>query len=143
MDPLSVVGAVGAIVGAATRSINSLCQLQKQWSGIDLTVSLLAGQLSSINAALNRIFEWMSRNLETIPQHHQLTIDLETSLESCRVLMLFLEGHLSRLEWNDTKTVPLKNKFGAVLKDQTSTDCMNRLHGQTTALNFLLSALNW
>ena len=146
MDPLSVLGAAGAVVGiidVATRSINSLRRLQQQWSGADLTVSLLVGQLNTLNAALNQISEWMSTSLETVPQHHQLTIDLDASLESCKTLILFIDSHLSRLEWDDTNTLSLESKFRALLKDQSITDCVNHLHGQIAALNLLLTALNW
>jgi len=103
------------IIDVATKSINSLRRLQQQWSGIDSTVSLLVAQL---NAALNQISEWISMSLETRPQHHQLIIDLDTSLKSCKILILFIDGHLSRLEWDNNNTLTLESKVKAVLKDR-------------------------
>jgi hypothetical protein len=146
MEPLSILGAAAAIVGiidVATKSINSLRRLQQQWSGTDSTVSLLVAQLNTLNAALNQISEWMSMSLETVPQHHQLIIDLDTSLKSCKILILFIDSHLSRLEWDITNTLTLESKVRALLKDKSITDCVNHLHGQIAALNLLLTALNW
>ena len=140
---MGIAGSIVSIIDVAARSVNSLRRLQQQWSGADLTVNLLVGQLNTLNAALKQISEWMSMSLETESQHHQLIIDLDISLRSCKTLILFIDGHLSCLEWNDTNMLTIGSRIKAVLNDKSITDCLNHLHGQIAALNLLLTALNW
>jgi len=146
MEPLSIVGAVSSIVTiveVATRCISSLRALQQRWTGADWTVNLLVGQLVTLKAALDQIREWSAENLSTEPQHHQLVMDLDTSLESCRILISVIDSHVSSLEWDEADTLTFESKAKAVWKDQRIQDCMNHLHHQTAALNLLLTALNW
>jgi len=146
MEPLSIVGAVSSIVSiidVATRCISSLRALQQRWTGADWTVNLLVGQLVTLKAALDQIREWSATNLSTEPQHHQLVMDLDTSLESCRLLISVIDSHVSSLEWDEADTLTFESKMKAVWKDQSIQNCMNHLHHQTAALNLLLTALNW
>jgi len=146
MEPLSIVGAVSSIVAiteVATRCISSLRTLQQRWTGADWTVNLLVGQLATLKAALFQIREWSAENLSTEPQHHQLVMDLDTSLESCKILIAVIDSHVSTLEWDEADTLTFESKAKAVWKDQSIQDCVNHLHHQTAALTLLLTALNW
>ena len=94
MDVVSVAASVIGIVDVITRSVNSLLDLQTRFKKADLTVSLLIGQLSTLKAALNQISEWITTSLITVPQHHQLVMDLTVSLKSCKFLILLLDERM-------------------------------------------------
>lgn len=139
MDPISAIGLVASIVGTidvAARSISTLRALQHRWKATDLTISLLIGQLTTLKAALNQIREWTSTSLNAT-HHYQLVLDLGTAVDSCETLLLFIDGQLARLDWNDN------NKIKAVLQDKTIRECVTHLANQSMALNLLLTALNW
>ena len=145
MDPVSAIGLAGSIVGiidVAARSISALRALQQRWKAADLTISLLISQLTTLRAALNQIKEWTSTSLSP-PYHYQLIMDLGTSLESCETLLLFIDGQLTQLDWDDSNTLSFESKIKAVLQDKTVRECATHLANQSTALNLLLTALNW
>ena len=81
-------------------------------------------------------------------QHHQLLIDLEQSLQSCRILMSFIDDHISTLAMhNDNNPSPsstsFEKKVRAMLWDRRMQASVNHLHNQSSALTLLLTALNW
>jgi len=146
MEPLSIVGAVSSIVSiidVATRCISSLRALQQRWTGADWTVNLLVGQLVTLKAALDQIHGWSAKDLGTGPRHHQLVMDLDTSLESCRLLVSVIDSQVSSLNWDEADTLTFESKAKAVWKDQSIQTCVIHLHHQAAALNLLLTALNW
>ena len=146
MDPVSIVGLAGSVLGTIdimTRSIISLRHLQQQWKGADLTVSLLIGQLATLKAALQQISHWISISLAAGPQYHQLVTDLDSALESCALLIVFIDNHLSRLEWNEANKLNFESRARAVLEDKSIKDCVGHLNNQANALNLLLTASNW
>ena len=145
MDPVSAIGLAGSIVGiidVAARSISALRALQQRWKVADLTISLLISQLTTLRAALNQIKEWISTSLDA-SYHYQLVMDLGASLESCETLLLFIDGQLTQLDWDDSNTLSFESKIKAVLQDKTVRECATHLANQSTALNLLLTALNW
>ncbi len=145
MDPVSVIGLVGSIVGiidVSTRAISALRALQQRWKIADLKISLLISQLTTLKAALSQIEEWISTSLN-VTQHYQLILDLESSLESCETLLLFIDAQLIHLHQNDSKTLSFESRVKAVLEDNTIKECATHLDHQSTALNLLLTALNW
>lgn len=145
MDPVSVIGLASSVIGiidVATKSISALRALRQRWQTADLTISLLISQLTTIKAALSQIEAWISNNLNTI-QHYQLVMDLQASLQSCEALLLFIDGQLSYCDWNDNNALYPTSKIKAVLQDKIVKECATHLGNQSTALNLLLTALNW
>lgn len=62
MDPVSVVGLAGALIGIAdvlSRSIGGLISLQSKYRSSSLVVSLLIGQLTTLKAALGQVQKWL------------------------------------------------------------------------------------
>ena len=146
MDGLSAISLAGSIVGivdVATRSISALRKIQERWKAADLTVSVLIGQLTTLKAALNQISQWVSMRLTGSSQHHQLVIDLEAAIQSCRLLILLLDEHLNKLEWNASHRLDFESRVKTVLQDCNIKECANHLSNQSVALNLLLTALNW
>ena len=146
MDPVSAIGSAGAVVGlidVATRTLSYLRTLQQQWKLADLTLNLLIGQLSTLNAALDQISQWISTSLPFDQQHHQLVMDLGNALESCKALLICIDDHISALRWNENESLTFQSKARAILRDQNMKDLLNHLNNQSGALNLLLTALNW
>ena len=146
MDPASILGLTGSIVSIVdviTRSISSLRALQERWKNADLTVSLLVVQLSTLKSALDQISQWMSTTFAQSPQHHQVVIDMSSSIRSCEALISFVDNHISRLDHNESNNLTFESRARVVLQDQSVRDCVNHLNNQAIAFNFLLTALNW
>lgn len=145
MDPVSAIGLAGSIVGiidVAVKSISALRALQQRWKVADLTISLLISQLTTLKAALSQIKDWISTSLNA-NYHYQLVMDLGASLESCETLVLFISGQLTQLYWKDSNTLLFESRIHTVLQDKTIKECATHLANQSTALNLLLTALNW
>lgn len=149
MDPLSfvtVVGVTGAIVGiidVITRSVRYLCDLQAKLKGTDLTISLLIGQLSTLKAALNQISEWINTSLVTVQKHQRLVLDLQVSLDSCRVVIQLLGDRIRQFEHNNGDTLCIQGRILYLWGQTGITEYLNHLNNQTSALNLLLTALQW
>ena len=147
MDPVSWIGLTSSIVGIVdvlTQSIISLRNLQKRWQGADFTATFLVGQLTALKAALTQISDWSkSANLITVPQHYQFPMDLESTLECSKTLVIFIDRQLSRLELDETHSLTFESRLKAVLDNSGIKECANHLNNQSTALNLLLTAFNW
>ncbi len=85
----------------------------------------------------------MAPSLDSKPHHDQLVEDLESSLDNCQILISLIDNHVSHLRRDDADTLTLRGKAKVVWKDNNIQDYNNHLHHQTTALNLLLTALNW
>ena len=130
-------------IDVVVRTIDSLRKLQVRWKSMDFTVAQLIGHLATLKAALNQISNWVSGNAGRCPQNDQLTTDLEASMESCHTLLSFMEDFLSNLCWNECDNLTFESKARALLQDAKVKECQSHLSHQATALNLLLTALNW
>ena len=91
MSGLEIVGAVGAIINiidGISKTISTIHAIQSKWADADLTVLSLAVQLATLRAALTKIEEWLDGDAE---MHHQLTMDVDTSIAGCHLLMSKLD----------------------------------------------------
>ncbi|KAL9118392.1 MAG: hypothetical protein Q9187_005062, partial [Circinaria calcarea] len=144
MDPFTIVGVAGAIVGVMdviTRSVRSLYHLQTMFKGSDLTISLLIGQLSTLKAALNQINEWIDTTLVNVQQRRQLVLDLNASLESCKVVIQLLDDRVSHFGRINNTAMCMQSRVLYLWEQTGITEYLNHLNNQTTALNLLLTAL--
>ena len=146
MDPFSIVGATSsiiAIIDAIAKTITSLNELHERWKDADLTIVNLVSQLTSLKAALNKISEWMDSDLANIPQHHQLVIDLESSILCCRVLITSMDSQILKLRRNADSNLDMGSKIRVVFASKESQDFQKFIERQTSALTLLLVACNW
>ena len=146
MDPITILGttsAIAKIINVITGAINSLRELRYRWKDTDMTIFNLILQLTSLKAALNKISEWLSSDLEDTPQHHQLVIDLEDSVSCCRMLVKSMDDQISKLDWNNANALDLRSKSKVVFERKTYEDFQKYIDRQTSALNLLLTACNW
>ena len=98
-DPLSILGAVGSIVGIIDvlgRSITTIHALRKQWNDADFSLLNLVSQLTALMAALNKIKEWADLDLRE--PHLQLVMDLDSSVSCCRTLIEIIDAQLSGIQ---------------------------------------------
>ncbi|KAK6837801.1 hypothetical protein RU639_001517 [Aspergillus parasiticus] len=143
MDPLSVVGAVGSILGIidlATRSIKTLTDLQGRYTSIGLRAKILIGQLSTLNAALGQIKQVLDLlgPGNTIGEDSQISLDITTSLSCCEAIMSLLDQRLSRMQQDH---LTMREKTGLLWHEKETTDFQSLLNNQVNALNLLLTAL--
>lgn len=146
MDPVSAVGLVGAIVGLVdviSRNISSLADLRSRYSKANLKASLLIGQLSTLKAALNQIAELINGSLATVAHYEQLVHDLKTSLDGCEVVILVLDDRLCSLRRSEDNDLDALSKIQFVWDGENMSDYLNLLNNQISALNLLLTALQW
>ncbi|PIG82677.1 hypothetical protein AARAC_006427 [Aspergillus arachidicola] len=143
MDPLSVVGAVGSILGIidlATRSIKTLTDLQGRYTSIGLRAKILIGQLSTLNAALGQIKQVLDLlgPGKPIGDDSQISLDITTSLSCCEAIMSLLDQRLSRVQQDH---LTMREKTGILWHEKETTDFQSLLNNQVNALNLLLTAL--
>ena len=141
---IGVIGAVGAIcniVDAVTKTVSIISDLQTRWEDADLTLLSLASQLNALRAALSSIQEWIDADLQEA--HHQLVMDLNVSINCCKLLMRKLEGFFSDLGKLTEKPLDFRNKFKTVFGTQGPESVQKLIGRQTNALTLLLTACNW
>ena len=146
MDPASIIGVAGSIVtivGVISKSVQSLLDLQTKYKKANLTVSLLIGQLSTLKAALNQISAWISTSLVDAPRHQQLVADLTTSLDGCELLILLLDDRLNHLKRSSTVSLNTLGRARLLWGESDMQEYLNQLNNQISALNLLLTALQW
>lgn len=146
MDPISAFGLTASLlntVDVIVKSVNFLVALQTKYTQADLTVSLLIGQLSTLKAALNQICEWITVSLVAVSRHEQLVSDLTISIEGCRVLLLVLDDRISLFQRDKDGALTIRNKGRFLWMETETNQYLTHLNNQVTALNLLLTALQW
>ena len=72
MDPATIIGTTGAILGiveVACKLIGTLRTLRDRWQSVALTISNLMTQLTSVKAALEKISDWIQSDLVEESRH--------------------------------------------------------------------------
>ncbi|KAI1378831.1 hypothetical protein F4677DRAFT_443316 [Hypoxylon crocopeplum] len=145
MDPVSVIGLTGAIIGivdVVTRSVKLLSDLKSRYNIIDLKINLLIGQLSTLRAALNQIDDLASSYLATT-RHEQLYSDVSVSLQGCEAIIFVLNDRLTQMERNDYNRLTKGSKAYFLWDESTISEYLVLINNQINALNLLLTALQW
>lgn len=144
MDPGSILGAavsVTTVVQMCTESLNWLLQLQNKYKNVDITVQLLITQLSTLRTALSQISEWVASGVHDVPPHIQT--DLATSLGGCGLLIETLNSHLSRLDYEESKSLSMRKKARVLWGEKERADFQTLLGHNIAALQLLLTAMQW
>ena len=118
--PVSVIGLVGAVVGIVNvvgHSAVLLSNLRARLRAADLTVTLLIGQLNTVKAALRQIQLWLEETSTEESNHFQLSLDLESSVSSCRILVELIDNQLSMLEWDEKDILKFESRARIILED--------------------------
>lgn len=145
MDPISAISFVSAIAGIVdliAKGVVSLSDLQSRYRTVDIKVSLLIGQLSTLKAALVQI-GLLVEDVSHAPRDVQLVSALSTSLASLETIISALDNRLSQLRRNSENGLSGWGKVNFVWDEQTMRDYLSLLDHQVNALGLLLSALQW
>lgn len=146
MEPVSIVGLANALLGTLDiigRSVLSLNALRNRLKGADLTVTLLIGQLTTVNAALNQIHLWLDECSSDDANHYQLAIDLEIPLHGCHLLVGTIDDQISKLKWDEQDELKFFSRARVVLEDTSTEDYLVHLGNLVNCLNLLLSIFKW
>ncbi|KAL4995373.1 G-protein alpha subunit-domain-containing protein [Aspergillus recurvatus] len=145
MDPISVLGAVGSILGimdVVTRSIKTLTEFQSRYATVSLKTRVLVGHLSTLNAALVQIKQLLPL-VDADPSNgddSQISADVAVSIGCCNEIMLFLDQRLSQVRMRIDQPTTL-DKMGILWHESETTEFQTLLNNQVNAMNLLLSAL--
>lgn len=145
MDPVSAIGFVSAIAGIVdliAKGVLSLSDFQSRYRIVDLKVSLLIGQLSTLKAALTQVGQ-LVQDVACVPRDRQLVSDLSNSLASLETIIIALDSRLSHLQHNTVDRLSNWQRLNFVWDEQTMRDYLSLLDHQVNALMLLLTALQW
>lgn len=140
-DPLTFIGAAAScmsIVELLGKSISKAHKLITQWKDADLEFYSLVAQLVCLKAALDKIKAWTESDVAT--SHHQLIMDLDSSVACCGVLVSKIDAFLSELARKPGQALNVSAKGKLLLGNRSLDDTQKMLERQTNALNLLLNA---
>jgi hypothetical protein len=160
MDPISVISLASSIAGLidiTSRSIVALLSLQSRYSRFGLKITQIAGQLSTLKAALKKIKDLIEISHDNILykgethifalDDEQLVCDLVLSIDCCESIIKVLDGQLSRFQLTSPSqssglsNVRTKVKF--LWEEGEIDDYQGMLNHQINALNLLLTVTRW
>jgi hypothetical protein len=142
-DPISIFGAMAGviqIIDILSKSIAALDDLRSQWQSSDLALLSLTTQLTALSAALAKIQEWMASSVEEL--HHQLVMDLKSSIDCCDVLAAKVYSEISDLQKAPGGTLLLTAKARFTFRRNGLGQLQIMIDRQTSALTLLLTACN-
>lgn len=145
MDP--VCGAIGLAAGVASivsvigKSIVTLTHLRQKYKDAEWNISLLTSHLQLVRTALCRVQNW-AECLSDEACHYQLIMDVEQTVEHCRILIEHVDDQISKLEWDDGLL-----KFGSkalfLFEDKATNELLTLLDRQINVLTLCLVASQW
>lgn len=145
MDPVSLIGLLGSIIGigdVVTRTVKSISLLQTKFQDVNLHVSLLIGQLLTLDAALRQISDWIS-SMQGIQQHGQLIEDLTVAFNACKLLITRLDERVAKLKRSSGDEIQLAGKVTFLWEELEIKEYLGLLSNQIAAFNLLLNARQW
>jgi hypothetical protein len=142
-DPLTVLGAIASsvqIIDVLTKATSMLDTLRVQWQSSDIALLSLTSQLGALSAALSKIQEWMESGVEEV--HHQLVMDLDTSISCCKMLATKLYSEISDLQKAPGGSLLTTAKTRFMFKRRGIGELQSMVDRQIAALTLLLTACN-
>lgn len=139
MDPVSVLTVVKVVTAATAQLIS----LKSRYRNVPLQVSTLIGQLHIVQAALEQISAWTSKDLLSSPRYQHLAAQIEGSLDCFCPLILALQQHLDSLGSPDQSGMTARSKMSFLWNEQDLVSYSNLLDRQANALNLFLQAVQW
>jgi nucleoside phosphorylase len=146
MDPLSVLSLASSIAGLvdiATRSITTLTELQARYTRVGLRFKQLAGQLSTLKAALNKIKHGIETHQTGVWDNEQLVSDLVVSIDCCESVMTVLDDKLIWFDRTQLAGLGVRMKAQSLWEESDIAEYQSMLNNQINALNLLLTVTQW
>ena len=141
MDPVSVLGITNTALCLADqlgKTLKFLYQLSTKLKYAEIKITLLAGYLGSLNAAIVEIAEIVKGLSEHI-QYQKLAESLSMTLDCTNLSLSFLEAKLDGLRLSDERT--MADKIAMLLRNSEFEDYVNGISCHVNALNLLLNTL--
>ena len=145
MDPASAVGVIGSVMGIANvayTSVRRLSTLKTKYRQADNSVSLLIGQLCTIQAALDQIANQPTVE-HTAMSRADWTFGLSTSLDGVEWIVASLDKKLNELERQEDGRLSLKGKTLLLWRDGEIKNYLDMLDRHVIALVLLLQVTQW
>jgi hypothetical protein len=145
MDPLTILGGVGAaagIIATITKTIKGLSDLQTKYTNADMSIRQLMRQLMVIKASLIQIQDW-TENLRSSPRERELVEAFTISLDGCQEAMEAMCEEVTKLVQDAMAGDRRMMRARYVWNEETMRDHQGRLDSQVQALQLLLSAVQW
>ncbi|CZR66446.1 uncharacterized protein PAC_16347 [Phialocephala subalpina] len=142
-DPLTIIGAtasVASIVELLGKTVSALHTLHSRWKEADFTFINLITQLTALKVALSKLKEWMDTDMDE--PHHQLVMDLEASVNCCRMLVRRMDSEVEDLQQNSGTGLDAQSKIKLLVKNGTLEELQKMVDRQTSALTLLLTVCN-
>lgn len=132
---------MASIVELLGKTVSTLHTLHSRWKEADFTFINLIAQLTALKAALSKLQEWMDTDIND--PHHQLVMDLETSVTCSRMLVRRMDSEIEDLQQNSGIGLDAQNKIKLVFKNGALEELQKMVDRQTSALTLLLTVCNW
>ena len=147
MDPISAVGLLSSVISIAqlvTHAARRLSMLKTKYRQADLTVSLLIGQLCTMEAALNQLAEFQQPDsVRLAASRSDMQTALSTSIDGCRFLIQSLDERLDQLEEQAQGRLSAWGRWLLLWNEHDIKCFLDLLDRQVNALNLLLQAIQW
>jgi hypothetical protein len=142
-DPISIIGATASvlsIIDVLAKTIGALHSLRDQWKDADMALQSLNTQLSALRAALEKIKEWMESDVDEL--HHQLVLDLGTSITCCEMLASKIYDISMNLQKTSNGELATAANARFPFKKSEMMGLQSMVYRQTSVLTLLLMACN-
>ena len=142
-DPISIFGATASaisILDVLSKSISLLDNLRNQWKTADLALLSLRTQLGALNAALVKVQEWSESGDDQL--HHQLVIDLKSSMDCCHALASKVHSEIINLQRAPDGALLVTARARFTFKRNGMSVLQSMIDSQIIALNLILTACN-
>ncbi|OKL58089.1 hypothetical protein UA08_06817 [Talaromyces atroroseus] len=156
MDPISVISLASSIAGlidVTSHSIISLLNLASRYSRFGLKIRQIAGQLSTLKAALKKIKDLIEISHDEVPRKNgaavfalddeQLVCDLLLSIDCCESVIKVLDEQLSRFQLSShsqsSGLSDVRSKVKFLWEEGDMNEYQGMLNNQINALNLLLT----
>ena len=135
MEVIAGVSAILQIIDTVTRVAKRLNEVRESYNNVALNTALVEGQLSTIRAALEALYEWRASDRDSSQHSKQLDKDLGMSLSCCAILISVIDGKLDEAGHKPGLVQKIKYSWlENILKEYIS-----NLEGQVRALQLLLT----
>lgn len=140
MEIVGGIASVAQLIGSVAFVATQLNNLKERYKSAPLHITLVAGNLWTVKAALEAISAWRKSTTDKSRTSEQLDSDLTLSLEACACLIAVIERKLG--DTNLTKpSVFDRAKFVAL--DDIFKDFAGNLDAQVRGLQLLLQVYQW
>jgi hypothetical protein len=146
MDPISVASSIAGIASVCLRAATGLNALRSRFKYAHIiTIVSLSSQCQAIKAGLSQL-EILVRENQTVRSRADLVATFDTTLTGCLVVLSCLESTVGKLHSaeghsNRSWARKLRNKASIVWNEDEMKGYLLHLHGQQSALSFLIQTL--